>query len=156
MIRPIKQSDNPYLAIIVRSTLAEYDCDKPGTAFADPETDFLYEQFRDENTAYFVVESDGKIVGGAGIGKLKGYDDICELQKMYLLPEVRGKGLAKLLMDKCVDFAKQKGFKKIYLESMPELQTAIALYTKYGFIMLDQQLSQTGHFSCSVWMLKEV
>ena len=112
MIRPIKPSDNPHLAIIVRTTLAEHGCDKPGTAFADPETDFLYQQFQDENTAYFVVEAEGKIVGGAGIGKLKGYDDVCELQKMYLLPEARGKGLAKMLMDTCIAFAKENGFKK--------------------------------------------
>lgn len=156
MIRPIKQSDNPHLAFIIRSTLAEYGCDKPGTAFADPETDFMYWQYVDDNTAYFVVEEEGKIAGGAGIGKLKGFDDVCELQKMYLLPDARGRGLAKVLMDKCIGFAQQKNFKKIYLESMPELKSAIALYTNYGFITLDKPLTETGHFTCSVWMIKEI
>ncbi|MEO8148602.1 MAG: GNAT family N-acetyltransferase [Bacteroidia bacterium] len=156
LIRTIQQSDNSYLAKIVRDTLTEFGCNKPGTAFADPETDFLFEQFTDERTEYFVVEINGKIVGGSGIGILKGYIEICELQKMYLTHDARGKGIANQLMNKCIAFAKEKGYKKIYLETMPELNTAVTFYTKNGFEFLDKPLSQTGHFSCNIWMIKEI
>lgn len=155
-LRTIQPSDNAALAAIVRNTLTEFDCNKPGTAFADPETDFLFEQFQQERTAYFVAELNGEIIGGSGIGLLKGYDEICELQKMYLLPKARDKGIASQLMQKCIQFAKEKGFKKIYLETMPQLKTAVVFYTKNDFEFLEKPLSQTGHFSCSVWMIKSL
>ena len=156
IIRKIVRSDNPHLSKIVRDTLTEFDCNKPGTAFADPETDFLFEQYADNKTAYFVAEVNHKIVGGSGIGKLKGFDSICELQKMYLIPEARNKGIARKLMDLCIDFAIENKFERIYLESMPQLKDAIKLYVKYGFHRIEKPLSQTGHFTCDVWMIKQL
>lgn len=155
-IRTIQPSDNPFLAAIVRNTLTEFGCNKPGTAWADPETDFLFEQYQQVRSTYFVAEMDGEIVGGSGIGVLKGYDEICELQKMYLLANARGKGIAQQLMQKCIEFAKEKGYQKIYLETMPQLNTAVDFYTKIGFLHLDKPLSQTGHFSCNIWMIKAI
>ncbi len=155
-IRKIQKSDNAILAAIVRDTLTEFGCNKPGTAFADPETDFLFEQYADSETLYLVALINNKIVGGAGVGKLKNMNRVCELQKMYLLPEARGKGIAQLLLQLCIEFAKEKKYKSIYLESMPELNAAIKLYENYGFKKLDAPLSQTGHFTCNVWMLKEL
>lgn len=66
-IRPIQPSDNSYLAVIVRNTLAEFGAAKPGTVFFDPTTDALFELFQTPKSAYFVAESEGKIVGGGGI-----------------------------------------------------------------------------------------
>jgi putative acetyltransferase len=153
-IRTIQQSDNVQLAAIVRNTLTEFGCNKPGTAFADPETDFLFEQFKDERTTYFVAVLNDEIVGGAGIGFLKGYNDICELQKMYLKPHARGQGFAAQLMQRCIAFAAAKNFKQIYLETMTELSIAVQFYKNNGFVFLDKPLSQTGHFSCNIQMIK--
>jgi putative acetyltransferase len=153
-IRIIQQSDNAQLAAIVRNTLTEFGCNKPGTAFADPETDFLFEQFTDERTRYFVAVLNDELVGGAGIGFLKGYDDICELQKMYLKPHARGQGFATQLMQRCIAFAAAKNFKQIYLETMTELNIAVQFYQNNGFVFLDKPLSQTGHFSCNIQMIK--
>ena len=153
-IRFIQQSDNVQLAAIVRNTLTEFGCNKPGTAFADPETDFLFEQFEDKRTSYFVAVLNDEIVGGAGIGFLKGYDDICELQKMYLKPHVRGHGIATQLMQCCIAFATENEYKQIYLETMTELNIAVQFYQNNGFVFLDQPLSQTGHFSCNIQMIK--
>lgn len=154
LIRTIQQSDNAQLAAIVRNTLTEFGCNKPGTAFADPETDFLFEQYQNERTTYFVAVLNDEIVGGAGIGFLKGYNDICELQKMYLKPHARGQGIATQLMQSCIAFATEKNFQQIYLETMTELSIAVQFYQNNGFVFLDKPLSQTGHFSCNIQMIK--
>ena len=73
---------------------------------------------------------------------------------MYLRPEARAKGLGKLLIEKCLEFAKGVGYFQVYIETMPELRKAIGIYEKSGFEHLKGPLGNTGHFGCDVWMLK--
>ncbi|MCB0445655.1 MAG: GNAT family N-acetyltransferase, partial [Gelidibacter sp.] len=80
----------------------------------------------------------------------------CELQKMYFLPEARGKGLGMLMMTKCLEKAKAFGFEQCYLETLPYMKAATKLYAKAGFESLKQPLGDTGHYSCNVWMLKKL
>jgi putative acetyltransferase len=155
VIRDIKPADNAALARIVKNTLAEFGANHPGTVYYDPTTDALYELFQKERAVYNVAEIDGEIVGGGGIYPTDGLpDDTCELVKMYLLPQARGVGLGKLLIEKCIDQAKAKGFKKIYLETMPELKQALNVYAKFGFEYLKGPMGNSGHTGCSLWMLK--
>ena len=73
-------------------------------------------------------------VGGGGIYPTDGLAaDTCELVKMYLLPEARGMGLGRELIEKSLTFAKEYGYQKVYLESMPELKQALKVYEKFGF-----------------------
>ncbi|PWT71813.1 MAG: GNAT family N-acetyltransferase [Bacteroidetes bacterium] len=154
IIRKIQPSDNEALAEIVRSVLAEFGANKPGTVFYDPTTDHLYELFQEKNSRYFVAETDGTILGGAGIFPSPGLDvDTCELVKMYLLPAVRGIGLGRSLIQKCIEFAKSRGFRHIYIETMPELKKAMEVYEKFGFHYLKGPLGNTGHFGCEIWMM---
>ena len=75
---------------------------------------------------------------------------------LYLIPEVRGKGIGRLLISRCLEFAKEEGFSKVYIETMPELAQALKLYEKVGFRYLDGPLGNTGHFGCELWMIKEI
>jgi putative acetyltransferase len=75
---------------------------------------------------------------------------------MYLLPEARGKGTGKLLIEKCLEFAKEAGYQKVYLETLPELKKAIHVYEKFNFRYLPGPMGNTGHFGCDVWMIKEL
>ncbi|HEU0137499.1 MAG TPA: GNAT family N-acetyltransferase, partial [Flavobacterium sp.] len=85
-IREIRPQDNAAIAQVIRDVLIEHDVPKIGTAYADPELDHMYEAYVVPNARYFVVELNGKIVGGAGVSKLSDGDNcICELQKMYFL-----------------------------------------------------------------------
>ena len=96
-------------------------------------------------------------MGGGGIFPSNGLpEDTCELVKMYLLPEARGIGLGRMLIQKCLDGARATGFKKIYLETMPELKQALKTYEKFGFQYLDGPMGNTGHFGCDRWMLMEL
>ncbi|MDZ7614576.1 MAG: GNAT family N-acetyltransferase [Flavobacteriaceae bacterium] len=64
----------------------------------DPETDAMFEAYRDSNSIYFVALLNNRVVGGAGIKQLKDGDPkVCELQKMYILPEARNKKIGKSL-----------------------------------------------------------
>ena len=104
-----------------------------------------------------MVENNSKIVGCAGIAKLENGDpEICELQKMYFLPETRGLGIGSKMMEKCLEQAKYFGFKKCYIETMPFMHAAQKLYKKSGFEYLNVPLGNTGHSSCPVWMLKNL
>ncbi len=98
-----------------------------------------------------------EIAGGAGIYPTNGLPpDTCELVKIYLLPNTRGKGIGKTLMQYCFDEAKKQGYKKIYLEIMPELTSAIPMYEKFGFNYLNHSIGLSGHSACNVWMMKEI
>src|SRR5688572_28196027 len=137
-IRTIEPGDNPFLASIVKDTLAEFGANHPGTVYFDPTTDNLYDLFKKEGSVYFVALLDGRIIGGGGIYPTEGLpEDTCELVKMYLLPEVRGKGLGRKLIEKCLAYASGNGYKKVYLETMPELKQALNVYAQFGFKYLN-------------------
>lgn len=156
-IRPISKEDNPLIATIIRSCLTEFGANKPGTVYYDKTTDHLFELFQEKGAAYFIAEQEGRVVGGGGIFPSPGLPaDTCELVKMYLLPEARGAGTGATLMNKCMSKAKEMGFAAMYIETLPELKKAISVYEKFGFDYLDKPLGDTGHFGCSVWMLKSL
>ena len=156
-IRDLRKEDNPFLAKIVRDTLAEFGANHPGTVFYDPTTDALFEVFQTPGSKYFLAEINGDMVGGGGIYPTAGLDaDTCELVKMYLLPQGRGHGLGRLLIEKCIEAAKEMGYRRIYLETMPELKQALKVYEKFGFKYLNGPMGNSGHTGCAIWMLKEL
>jgi putative acetyltransferase len=155
-IRTIQPEDNPALAKIVRDTLAEFGANHPGTVYYDPTTDHLFELFQQERSVYYVALINNEVVGGAGIFPSNGLPvDTSELVKMYLVPKARGLGLGKELIQRSLGFAKKSGYKKVYLESMPELTKALGIYEKFGFKYLNGPMGNTGHFGCDKWMLLE-
>lgn len=157
-IRTIRKEDNVQLAAIIRETLKEFGAAKPGTVYYDPTTDDLFQLFSaTSGSVYYVAETQGRILGGGGIFPSPGLpQDTCELVKMYLLPEARGIGLGKKIIEACIAFADETGYKKIYIETMPELKQAMKTYEKFGFKYLSGPLGNTGHFGCELWMLKKL
>jgi len=157
VIRLIKKEDNAELARIIRTVLTEFNAGKPGTVFFDPTTDNLFDLFSAPYAEYWVLELNGMIVGGSGVYPTLGLPDgCCELVKLYLLKEARGKGYGKRLIEQCFGSAKKFGFKQVYLETMPELKMAVGLYEKCGFNYLTRPLGKSGHFGCDLWMLKKL
>ncbi|TYB79654.1 GNAT family N-acetyltransferase [Bizionia myxarmorum] len=157
VIREITQADDAQLAAVVRSVFIELDAPKVGTAYEDASLDMMTETYNNPKMAYFVVAYGDKILGGCGIAHLEGADEtVCELQKMYFLPEARGKGIGAEMIEKCLNKAKEFGFKSCYLETLPFMIGAQKLYTKVGFQSLQAPMGTTGHYSCNVWMLKHL
>ncbi|MBC7902208.1 MAG: GNAT family N-acetyltransferase [Gemmatimonadaceae bacterium] len=156
-IRNIMPSDDAALAIIIRGALKEFGANKPGTVYYDDSTDHLSDLFQTPGSSYFVAEEDGRILGGTGIFPSDGLPaGVCELVKMYLHHDARGKGLGWKLIETAIGYAKQSGYHKVYIESMPELRKAVSIYEKFGFTHLGGPMGNTGHFGCDVWMIKDL
>jgi putative acetyltransferase len=156
-IREIQPDDNKKIAKVIRKILIEFGVPKVGTAYADKILDTLYEAYDTEKAIYYVIENEGEIFGGAGIKQLDNYEgSVCELQKMYFLPEARGIGLGSNMMETCLQKAKEFGFEQCYLETLPYMEDARKLYRKAGFKDLDAPMGDTGHYSCNLWMLKDL
>ena len=127
-----------------------------GYAIHDPEVDCVYEAYTKERSCFLVIEKNGVVLGGGGIQQLKGGEsDTCELQRMYLLPEARGKGAGEQLLHALLSRAKSEGFSQCYLETTASMQQAKRLYEKLGFLQLSQRLGSTGHCACEGWYLKK-
>lgn len=157
IIRKIQPEDNPAMAACIRSVIPEFGMPKVGTAYEDPETDAMFEAYQGEREVYYVIEEDGEVLGGAGIKALRdNTENVCEFQKMYFFAKTRGKGYGKLLFEKCMEAAKDFGYTQCYLESSPNFKAAIHIYELYGFQHLDKPLGATGHYSCDVWMIKDL
>jgi putative acetyltransferase len=156
-IRKIEKKDNAAVAQLIRAVFDELNIPKVGTAYADPYLDLMFEEYSKPKSAYFVVENNGKIVGGAGVAPLENETEtFCELQKMYFLTETRGRGIGGQMMERCLQTAKDFGFEKCYLETMPFMHDAQKLYKKVGFEYICSPMGSTGHVSCPVWMLKDL
>lgn len=156
-IRTIKPEDNLMLAHIIRSSLAEFGANKPGTVYFDPTTDALFELFQTPGSVYFVAEADGVLLGGAGLFPTAGlHSGVAELVKMYLKADARGKGYGRLLVNKVEETAKEMGYTALYLESMPELINALSMYEKMGYYYLKGPMGNSGHTGCGLWMYKDI
>ena len=157
LIRPINESDNKHIAVILRQVLIEMNIPREGSAFEDPEIDKMYESYQSNRSIYFVVEENNKILGGAGINPLRdGDSDICELQKMYFHKSLRGRGIGNKIIELCLNFAVESNFKKCYIETMPNMLNAQKLYLRKGFNYINNPLGNTGHTACPIWMLKNL
>ena len=157
LIRPINESDNKHISVILREVLIEMDIPRIGSAYEDPEINNMYESYQSSRSIYFVVEENNKILGGAGVNQLKNGDiNICELQKMYFHKSIRGRGIGDKMIELCLNFAVKSNYKKCYIETMPNMVDAQKLYIKKGFKYIDNPLGNTGHTACPIWMLKNL
>ena len=157
IIREIEPRDNDQVKTIVQHVILEMGAPKVGTAYEDEALEDMHKTYQKDKSIYFVVESNGVVLGGGGIAQLDGYDkNTCELQKMYFLNDIRGKGLGSRIIEKCMIKAKEFGFEQCYLETMPYMIAAQKLYKKAGFIPIDAPLGNTCHYSCDVWMIRKL
>lgn len=155
VIREIQIKDNPIVAAVIRKVLVDLGVPKVGTAYEDKALDSMYENYNIPKATYFVVEENGVVLGCAGVAQLANYEgNVCELQKMYFLEEARGRGLGAQMMKICLQKAKEYGFEKVYIETMPFMKAAQKLYVNSGFEYINERMGDTGHYSCPVWLLK--
>jgi putative acetyltransferase len=168
-LRPIKPEDNRQIADLIKTIFREFKIDRPGTVYTDPTTDHLFELFQAPGSCYWLgeiescsqadVHSDRQstIIGGCGIYPTpdlpEGY---AELVKLYVDASYRGQGIGLLLMEKCFESARQLGYSHLYLETLPELSKAVSMYERAGFRHIHERLGKSGHFSCHIWMVKEL
>jgi len=157
IIRPIAPQDNAAVASVIRRVMPEFGADGPGFAIHDSEVDDMAGAYARPGCAYFVVEHAGRVAGGGGVAPL--HDDapgICELRKMYFLPELRGKGAGNELIVHCLEQARRLGYRQCYLETLTGMDAAQKLYEKRGFERIPAALGNTGHFGCNRFYLRDL
>lgn len=154
-MRLIQASDNNAIQQLAKIILQEVSCIGAGLTSEDQELFNMYEAYQKSGSQYWVVveENTDKILGSGGFSMLKGTtqsDAICELQKIYFYPEIRGKGLGKEFVKLLITEALKLGYKEIYLETLPTMVRAINLYYKLGFKMLLEPKGKTGHYGNNI------
>lgn len=158
IIREIGQNDDQQMASVIREVMPEFGATGPGFAIVDPAVDCLFETYSPLGSIYYVVEYKGRVLGGAGVARLEGSkesEQICELQKMYFSKSIRGHGLGQKLMDMCLNFAREAGYRACYIETLTGMDGAKQLYLKNNFVPLAAPMGETGHFKCDSWYLLE-
>jgi putative acetyltransferase len=154
-IRPVRTEDDAAVGSVIRRVMTEYGAVGEGYSIVDPEVDGLTAAYSGPRAAYFVATRDGVVVGGAGVGPLRGGPaDVCELKKMYLLPEGRGLGLGRELMAACLAAARAAGYARCYLETLDRMADARRLYEQNGFAPLSGPMGDTGHSGCNGWYIR--
>jgi putative acetyltransferase len=156
-IRPIGPADDAAMAAVIRTVMPEFGAVGDGIAINDPEVDWMSRAYAEPRCAYFVVEREGRVVGGGGVAPLVGGDeDVCELRKMYFLPELRGVGAGAAMMSRCLDAARRLGFRRCYLETLRGMDAAMRLYERTGFRRIPASMGATGHGGCNAFYLLDL
>jgi putative acetyltransferase len=156
-IRPIETRDDAAIAAIIRRVMPEFGADGPGFAIHDTEVDRMQASYSRPCSAYFIVERAGVVIGGGGVAPLEnGAPQVCELRKMYFLPEARGLGAGAAMMRRCLDTARDFGFQRCYLETLTGMDAAQALYNRSGFTTLSQAMGGTGHHGCDRYFIRDL
>jgi putative acetyltransferase len=157
LLRPIETRDDPEMARIIRTVMPEFGATGSGFAINDPEVDWMSRAYAQPRSAYFVMERNGRIVGGGGLAPLLGGDDrTCELRKMYFLPAARGMGAGAAMMARCLRAAREFGFSQCYLETLRGMDAAMRLYERSGFQRLQAPMGATGHGGCNAFYLLDL
>ena len=154
-IRPIEPADVPALLQIIANSRGEYGIGERGVELLEPADRALYANYQRQRTLYFVALVGGEVVGGAGVAPLSGADPLtCELQRMYLRPDARGRGIGDALLDRCLAAAKQFLYVRCYLETITQMQAALEFYGRHGFRDLQAPVGRTGREHNDRWMMR--
>ncbi len=156
-IRSAETGDDARIATVIRTVMPEFGAGGPGFAIHDPEVGAMHAAYSRPDAAYFVVEREGVVMGGAGVARLDGGEPgVCELRKMYFLPDVRGLGAGRALMARCLQAAREMGYRQCYIETLEGMDAAQALYLKSGFRPISARTGGTGHFGCNRFYLRDL
>ena len=130
---PIQPHHDAAMAAIVREALQAHGLDKPGTAYFDASLDSLSAYYDRPGRAYYVLLNDGAVIGGVGVAEFEGLPGGCELQKLYLAPAFRDRGLGSQMIRLIEDRAREMDYRQIYLETHTALSAALCAYQRAGY-----------------------
>jgi putative acetyltransferase len=154
-IRPLEPADVPALLNIIADARREHGITERGVELLEPSDRDIYATYQRQRTLYFVALIDGEVVGGAGVAPLPGPDPLtCELQRMYLRADARGRGIGDALLEHCLAAARQFLYVRCYLETVAQMQAAIEFYGRHGFRNLQAPLGRTNHEHNDRWMMR--
>lgn len=148
--RRATNADGASIWQLISTALAEYGIVTCG-ATTDRDLLDLERSYWNAGGAFYVLVDGTTVVGTVAL--LRDSDVVCELCRMYLAANYRGRGLGRMLFDKAIAEAKQRGFEQIRLETAAVLSEAIALYRSAGFALVEAK--PTGN-NCNLVMSKRI
>lgn len=139
-LRPATNADAARVRALVFEVLGEFGL-RPDPAGTDADLEDIEASYAARGGLFELLEDEGgRLVGTVGLYPLD--HDTCELRKMYFVPELRGRGVGRELLERTVGQARRLGFKRVTLETASVLEAAVRLYTRFGFRPLtDEHLS---------------
>lgn len=134
VIRTWQPQDRQVAAAVIRSVLAEYGIGwEPDGADRDVyEVETAYVQV---GGAFWVVEQQGQVVGTAAFYPVSRGVGTVEIRKMYLLPQVRGQGLGRWLLQRLEQEIAAQGFREVWIETASVLKEAVKLYESSEYLL---------------------
>lgn len=132
LIRSWQPGDRAAAVALIGQVLQEYrlTCEPTDSDRDALEVEACYWETGGE---FWVVESEGVLVGTAGYRPTQREEGAVELRKMYLLPRARGQGLGRYLLRTLESAIQQRGFTEIWLETASVLKEAVGLYEASGY-----------------------
>ncbi|MBP0021205.1 MAG: GNAT family N-acetyltransferase [Cyanobacteria bacterium SBLK] len=132
LVRDWESGDRRAASSLIRDVLLEYGLPwEPERS--DRDVVEVEECYLNRGGEFWVVERLGKIVGTGAYYPLEKGNKAVEVRKMYLLPEVRGKGLGRFLLQQLEGAIAQREFQEIWLETATVLKEAVKLYESCGY-----------------------
>ena len=117
----------------------------------DAEIADLRSKYGEPDGRLYIARLDGKAVGCVAMKRHDG-ENSGELKRLYVRPEYRGRGYARILAEKILEDAKGIGYEAVYLDTLPGLDAAKHLYDKLGFAVCEPY--NDDPMGCSIFMCR--
>jgi len=147
LIETLTPEAEPLVKDLIRRNLQDYEEAGSVLAATFRRLNNLQAVYRAEGSRFFIardMKTGGTLIGGAGIGTLHGLppsEGLGEVRDLVLEEAYRGRGLGTRLLKRCVEEAKNLGYKRLYLETTPQMQKAQKLFIRFGFRPVTQAQS---------------
>ena len=97
----------------------------------DDEIASLPREYGPPDGCFILAATAGRVVGCGGVRRHDA--SACEMKRLYVRPEARGGGIARLLVERLIEHALQRGYGTMLLDTLPTMDGAQALYRSLGF-----------------------
>jgi putative acetyltransferase len=131
-IRDWQERDRTFAAQVIKDVLQEYGLPWQPQG-ADRDVIEVESAYLEAGGEFWVVELNSTIVGTAAYQPIARGQNAVEIRKMYLLPEVRGKGLGKYLLKQLENAIAALNYQQIWIETASVLAEAVQLYEHNGY-----------------------
>ncbi|MBW4517046.1 MAG: GNAT family N-acetyltransferase [Timaviella obliquedivisa GSE-PSE-MK23-08B] len=132
LIRDWQPSDRQSAAKHIQSILVEYGLSNEPVG-ADQDVLTVEDSYWTKGGEFWVIETQGRLVGTAGYYPVARGENAVEIRKMYLSPEVRGQGLGRYLLQALEAAIALQGYTQIWIQTASVLKEAVQLYERNGY-----------------------
>jgi len=132
VVRDWEPGDRPVAFDLIAAVLKEYGLESQPD-LADWDVWNVEQAYQAAGGEFWVVEQAGRMVGTAAFYPVERGEKAVEIRKMYLVPEVRGQGLGRFLLEELEAAIARRGYTQIWIETATVLKEAVQLYERNGY-----------------------